>query len=131
MTDESLTATDRLDVQELIATYNWAMDAYDADLLVSTYIPDGVFVGGAGTFTGHDELREQVAMQHHANSQQFTSNYTLRREGDAILASCYCIIVVQEGEKSFIQISGYYHDRIVRHDGRWRFASRRFQRFSH
>jgi len=54
----ALTAEDKLEIHELIARYNRAVDGGDAEGWVATFTPDGVFQSLlVGVHRGHDELR--------------------------------------------------------------------------
>lgn len=53
----SLSLADRLEIQELIARYCWALDTRDGDAYAATFIPDGVFQGIGSRGRGHDELQ--------------------------------------------------------------------------
>src|SRR5271169_756385 len=47
-----LTADDYIEIQQLYARYNNAIDSGDAEAYAATFVPDGVF----NTFNGHDAL---------------------------------------------------------------------------
>ena len=54
----SLPASDKIEIQELVARYNRAIDSGDVEGWVDTFLPDGVFEGlVVPTFRGHTELR--------------------------------------------------------------------------
>ena len=52
---EPLSLADRLEIRELIARYNWAIDTRDGVAVADTFVPDGVFDGGR-VFRGREEL---------------------------------------------------------------------------
>ena len=57
----SLSAADKIEIQELVARYNRAIDSGDVEGWVDTFVRDGVFEGlVVPTFRGHDELRAFV-----------------------------------------------------------------------
>lgn len=109
---DSLRAEDRLAVQELVSRYAWALDTSDADLMASIFTPDGTFSGELGSYTGHAELRAWVESRDPALrvTQHFVSNLMLTADGDPV----------------GVQSSGFYQGRVVKHDGKWLFATRSF-----
>jgi hypothetical protein len=72
---KKFTADDYLEIQQLYARYNMAIDSGDAEGYAATFVKDGVF----NTFNGHDALvefihnwrRQSPALEHqsrhHAN----------------------------------------------------------------
>src|SRR5437588_303524 len=66
---EALTAQDRVDIAELVASYARCLDTADIDGYVKLFAPEGVLDGQAGPRSGHDAIRKvaeamaQVAAQ--------------------------------------------------------------------
>jgi len=113
--DDSISNEERTEIHELMARYCWASDTGDVDLLLSLYVPDGTFTGGAGTARGHQELQRQLESRPHDRfgTQHTVTNVVLWRKDDAIQAASYCVIVGPAEGDSVIRTRGRYRDEIV------------------
>jgi uncharacterized protein (TIGR02246 family) len=89
----SLTLADRLEIQELIARYCWALDTRDGDAYAATFVPDGVFDGVATRARGHDELRALPRALHpdQIETQHWVSNLVLEGDAQRAIAKSYVI----------------------------------------
>ncbi|MDZ7729253.1 MAG: nuclear transport factor 2 family protein [Dehalococcoidia bacterium] len=54
----ALSTDDRLEIQELYARYNHALDFGDASGWAGCFTPDGVFASPNGTFSGTEQLQQ-------------------------------------------------------------------------
>ena len=132
MNAEPLTASDRLEIQELVARYCWAIDTRDGQGVANTFTPDGFFDGGR-RFEGREQLigfgrgdhvppnRPETAAQH------WVTNMVL--EGDTTAATAHSYFVrhsIIDGTPSVARV-GYYVDELVKVDGRWLFKSRTYR----
>src|ERR1017187_9179404 len=89
----SLTADDYIEIQQLYARYNNAIDTGDAEAYAATFVPDGVF----NTYNGHDALvgfihdwRDKMggAMRRHWNT-----NLTITPTPEGASGSVYLMLV--------------------------------------
>lgn len=122
----SLEAQDTLEIMDLAARYNHAIDNKDVDAWLATWTPNGVLAGGLGDFTGTEPLRNfligflPVAKgRHHA-----TLNYSVSGSGDTATMICYLIILQVEGTAGLAS-TGIYTDRLQKVDGVWKFVYRK------
>jgi uncharacterized protein (TIGR02246 family) len=132
MTADPLTAEDRLEIQELIARYNRAVDGGDADGWVDTFAPDGVFESLlVGTHRGHTELRafadRFVAGDYAAwaGGQHWIGSIII--EGDrqrATVFSYHIMYVPAEHEVKGVLMAAH-DDEVVPTQGVWRFSRRK------
>jgi len=120
-----LSTQDYIDLQQLYARYNMAIDTGDAEAWAATFTPDGVF---NNTNRGHDGLVQFIkdwrekrngAMRRHWNSNlAFTATNTGAR------GSAYLILLDISVRPAAIALTGLYEDVIVRTPQGWRFQSR-------
>lgn len=128
-----LTVEDRLEIFDVLARYNWAIDTDDAEAFVSTFAPGGEFVTKDRVYAGHDELRELMVYLHakRDNSQRSlfhnVSNVVIEGDGEQVrfVAQLIGPRIADDGVTT-LQL-GWYDDRLAKVDGRWRFARRHFR----
>jgi hypothetical protein len=127
-----LSAVDRLEIRELIARYNWAIDTRDGLGVADTFTADGVF-DGATIFRGRDELIGFGELRHRppalpgVGAQHWTTNLVLDGNSQRVKARMYFIRENVDNGSVSAGVLGYYNDELVKVDGRWLFASRRFR----
>jgi hypothetical protein len=130
-----LSLTDRLEIQELIARYNWAIDTRDGVGVANTFTANGIFDGGR-IVQGRDqliafgELRDRPPTPAGVGSQHWVTNLVLAGDNLRIHARSFFIRhnVVDNGVVASTNL-GYYYDEIVYFDGRWLFEKRRWRRW--
>lgn len=133
----SLSAADKIEIQELVARYNRAIDSGDVEGWVETFVPDGVFEGlVVPTFRGHDELRAfatafwtEPEYAEWRGAQHWTINMIIDGEGDSATLFAYHIMFKPDGAGSDPALMCAYDDELVRVDGGWRFSRRRVVEF--
>jgi len=129
------TITDRVEIEDLIAHYNKAIDTGDAAGWAATFAKDGEFHGVVGDFYGVDELTAFVAdytskpeMAEFASAQHWVTNLVIDVQGDDAEAFSHLMMVApaegggQDGGR--IILVGHYEDTLRRIDGRWLFTKR-------
>ncbi|OPA86280.1 hypothetical protein BFW87_26425 [Pseudomonas fluorescens] len=124
------TLESHLAIQRLVAEYAHAFDNHDEALLRSLWHEGAVLTLGAafGDFTGVDAIVEsahrnwaQMPHMHH-----WMANALVDLDGDKATARAAVDCMVSHRELGQVQISGLYHDRLERRDGRWAFVERTF-----
>jgi uncharacterized protein (TIGR02246 family) len=117
----------RLAIQELVATYDMAWDGDDADGVVATFVPDGVFVDAAGNaHTGGAELRDFVvgSRAQFGVMRHITSTHLVEFTGaDTARHRCYVVFVSHPDGQRVLDTGGY-EDQVVLTDDGWRFTRR-------
>ena len=122
----ALSAEDRLDIMQLAARYNQAIDGGDARTWVATFTPDGTFEAGEMKFAGAEEL-EAFARGFPAqvpNARHGTNNRRIEGDGDEATLSCY-LHLMRVGDGAETVLTGRYDDRLHKVDGEWKFTHRR------
>ena len=126
-----ISTTDRVQIEDLVALYNKAIDTGDAEGWAATFTKDGEFHGIVGDFAGTDELTAFV--QAYASEEQFADFATAQHwvtnivlDGDADEASMFAhlMMVQPHDEGGRIILVGQYEDKLRRVDGQWLFAER-------
>lgn len=127
-----LTVEDRLEIAELYARYNHAVDSGDAPGWVATFTDDGMFDGGpAGTASGSAELAELAARitSGPRTNRHWINNLVLSGGGDGATGQAYLALVAVSGESGpHIATTGMYADELARTASGWRFSKRTFTR---
>ncbi len=123
---EPLSLADRLEIQDLIARYCWALDMRDGDAYAATFTPDGVFEGIGSRGRGHNELRALPLSLHPEaiETQHWVTNTVLQGDGQRATSKSYILIL--RAESYYL---GHYADELAKVDGRWLFARRQFRRW--
>jgi len=128
-----LSVEDRIEIQDLIARYAWALDTGDIDSLVSCFTPDCVVIEEVFEDPDRWEGREGVRRlaQHYGASPGFPGrqHHTSQSlvEGDAGRCSVKSFAFVTEchGEPPYtLRFTGYYDDKLEKREGRWLFRER-------
>jgi 3-phenylpropionate/cinnamic acid dioxygenase small subunit len=121
----SLTTQDHIEIQQLYARYNHAIDAGNAEEWVDTFTPDGVF---NNRFTGREVLlgfiktwREQM---NGANRRHWISNVSISGGGESAKGAAYLLLLEVGGKAPTVINSGLYADELVKTANGWRFKSR-------
>jgi SnoaL-like domain len=120
----------RFALERLIAEYAQAFDNHDEALLRSIWHEGALLsLGDAfGTFEGVEAIVESARQnwQKMPHMHHWMANPLIDIDGDSAsgwaAVDCLCTHV----EMGPVQISGLYHDRFERRDGRWAFVERRF-----
>lgn len=136
-TDErALSTEDYIEIQQLYARYNFAIDLRDVETWLECFTVDGslgmaVKEGDATpppVTTGRDALRAQVqviAASRAAAGYHWNANVHLTTSETGATGRCYFMLVRPKEGGGELSLTGYYQDELVRLDGRWMFRSRR------
>lgn len=123
----SLSADDKIAIQELSNTHVKYLDAHDVEAWAGCWVPDGKFIATYGTFEGHEAIKEFIR-GHIKAGKEDGARHTLMNyviEGDGDRATVYSLVVKVQVEKApFIIATGVYNDVVVRTPEGWKFESR-------
>jgi hypothetical protein len=119
----SLTAQDLVDIQQLYAKYNWALDSGDSEGYASTFTPDGVF----NTNVGHDAI-VKFAETFHAglgsHVRHWNTNLMVLPTASGASGQVYLVLVDFGTKPAAIVTSASYSDELVKTAQGWRFKKR-------
>lgn len=125
---------DRIEIEDLFAAYSWALDTGSPEDLAMTFTPDGRVIEEVFEEPDVWEGRDGIAAlsrhymsspnfpgrQHHISMPQYTMI-----DADHVDARAFVFVTECQDEPPMkLRFSGYYLDKIVRHEGQWLFASR-------
>lgn len=120
----------RQDIADVLIRYSTGIDRRDWDLFRTCFTDDfhGDY-GDLGTFDGVDAIADYMRGIHVdlGHTMHQLSNIAVTVDGDRATASAYidAVVMLADGA-SGIHALGFYDDELVRADGGWRLARRRF-----
>ena len=119
---EELSAQDYIEIEQLYATYNHAIDSGDGEAWAATFTPDGTF----NKFTGHDQLvgfiKRWKEEMNGGNRRHWNTNLRIVPSKDGATASVF-LMLVDVSTKSIVA-TGMYNDTLVKTATGWRFKTR-------
>jgi len=115
----SLSAMDYVEIQQLYARYNYAIDAGDVEGYVALYTPDGAF----NNFEGTEGLRTFMKNRQGGLRRHWNTNLVITPSPEGARGQVY-LMFVDVGTKS-ITGAGKYEDTLVKTAQGWRFKKRR------
>ena len=122
------TIEDILEIKELNARYNFAVDERDAEAWAATFTTTGVFhallpgetpKGTAELQTFVSTVNEAFGKMHH-----LTTNELITVDGDTATQKCYLLFFYETDDASEGSIC-VYDDKLEREDGEWKYSERK------
>lgn len=124
-----LTAEDRIEIGELLARYNHAIDHFEAEEWASLFTQDGVLsANGSVRASGREALVAYVAARREAGGPRIRhvlTNIVIDPAGDGARVRAYVLAYRIDDWTGMPYVLGEYDDELVRQAGRWRFRLRR------
>ena len=121
----SLTTDDQIEIQQLYARYNTAIDTGDSKAFGACFVADGVMDSGMGMHSGLEAI-EAFARKTHENlpgMRHNATNIVIEGEGDRATGSAFLIGYLVDGGYKVIT-TGRYSDELSRTPEGWRFTKR-------
>ena len=121
----SLNNDDRMEIQELISRYNFAIDFGDVEAWVATFTEDGVFHSPMGRFEGKQALADFAHdfVREYPDGRHWVNNLIVEADGETARAACYIHMFRASGDRETVA-TGRYADRLQKVNGHWRFVER-------
>jgi SnoaL-like domain len=120
----ALSAQDNVEIQQLYARYNIAIDGGDGEAWASTFTPDGVF----NQFVGHVALVDFVKMWREklngATRKHWNNNLQISGNAKEASGFVYLMLVDISTKPASILTTATYTDSLVKTKDGWRFAKR-------
>lgn len=119
---EGLSTQDYIEIEQLYAAYNHAIDSGDGEAWAATFTADGAF----NKFTGHDQLvgfvRQWREKMNGASRRHWNTNLRIvpSKEG----ASASVLLMLLDVNTRSIVATGMYNDTLVKTADGWRFKTR-------
>jgi hypothetical protein len=117
---------DQIEIRELVARYNYAIDEGRPEEWVSTFVPDGTFESAAlGSHTGPDALLAFATGYIAAvEGRHCTTDFVVEVDGDDARSRCY-LIAVNNSAAPIVSTTAVYEDVLRRTTDGWRFVHRK------
>src|SRR5579872_2586917 len=119
-----LTADDYIEIQQLYAKYNVAIDSGDAEGYAATFTADGVF----NNFKGHDALvgfiKQWRERMNGASRRHWNTNLVITPTSDGASGTVYLFLMDVSAKPPAIQTAARYEDQLVKTADGWRFKVR-------
>lgn len=120
-----LTTQDYIDIQQLYARYNHAIDSGDAEGWAATFTPDGVFnqrfAGREGLLGFMKQWKEKM---NGANRRHWNSNLLITPAAEGANGKVMLMLLDVGTKPPSIVMTGQYTDVLVKTAEGWRFKSR-------
>ena len=121
---------DRQDISDLLVRYATGIDRRDWPLFRTVFTDDcELDYGEIGAWNGVDAVTDFMEQVHAlaGHTMHRLSNQAITVDGDKAAARTYIDGLIMTGDnKSGVNAIGFYDDEIVRTDGGWRIARRRY-----
>ena len=133
MPPSSLTAEDRIAIEDLFARYAWALDTGDSDGFADTFTPDGVVVEDVFDRANRNAGREAIRAfcerfrlwEEFPGRQHYVGQLLVEGDAERCQARSFTFATHCRGEPPFpVSFAGHYEDELVKVDGQWLFAER-------
>jgi hypothetical protein len=124
-----LSVDDIVNIQQLVARYNFAFDSGDGEVFASCFIADGRFDYSADRrIEGHERLRDFPAIGAGLGQiRHIVSSFLIDGDAGQAKSRCYCQVYAIDGKGSaFVMSQGVYEDGLTKTDDGWRFTERRY-----
>lgn len=121
---------DRLEIRELVESYNDAVIRFDGDAWKANWAADATWnLPGAGDVTGADNIYGawQAAMSQFSFVGFFASAGPIVVDGDTAVGTWYQQEFLHQKDGGKRNITGKYSDEYVKRDGRWYFQKRVYE----
>ncbi|MET0532744.1 MAG: nuclear transport factor 2 family protein [Steroidobacter sp.] len=122
---DPLTTQDYVEIQQLYARYNHAIDSGDSEGWAATFVPDGVF---NEKFAGRGQLLEFMKVwkekMNGANRRHWNSNLSITPAAQGANGTVLLMLLDVSTKPPSIVMTGQYTDVLVKTADGWRFKSR-------
>ena len=124
------TVEERLDIQELFASYCWTLNTGDEEGYIALFAPEGwVDHKPQGQCKGPEAMRKLLHQVWYGSPfsylgrQHLPNNFIMRREGDGVRVKAYWTItrLEQSMNQFHLFIQGDWDALCVQVDGEWKF----------
>lgn len=133
MSIQTLSASDRLDIHELLARYAWSLDTGDEEGFIACFAPDAELVWEVfqepGIWRGHAALRRFIAYfrarPESAGRQHHVDNVIITATENGAQVRSYVLVALGCGDGPHrLHVMGHYEDACIRQADGWRLSRR-------
>ena len=121
-------AADRVEISELGARFDNALDAENKQRFVATFVPDGVLAGFWGEAKGPDQIGQafdSMLATFARNRRHVVTNHEITVSGKT--ATMYSYLTVFDRSNNSIIGTATFTDDLVFDGGQWRFRRRQLK----
>lgn len=119
----SLTPQDLVEIQQLYAKYNWALDSGDSKGYADTFTPDGVFNNNVGR-EAIIKFADGFAKGLGSHVRHWNTNLLITPSATGASGKVYLVLVDFGTKPASIVTSASYSDELVKTPQGWRFKKR-------
>ena len=120
----SLTTQDYLDIQQLYAKYNEAIDAGDGEAYAATFTPDGVFNNNKGKDALVGFIQQWKDKLNGLSRRHWNNNLVITPTAEGATGSVYLLLIDISARPPAIAGAARYSDVLVKTPQGWRFKQR-------
>jgi hypothetical protein len=128
--------SDRLEIQDLITAYSYAVDFHRWGDLDAIFTPDAVldFTASGGERGELPAIKDFFgrSLTRFAGHQHLMGNTAVQLDGDTATATTLChnpmYLTAEDGRQRVLLVGIWYHDTLVRTADGWRISSRTQQK---
>ena len=120
---QTLSTQDYIDIEQLYARYNHAIDSGDADAYAGTFTPDGVFNNNSGREALLNFVRGYAA-KGGATRRHWNTNLLITPTAEGANGTVYLFLLDTTAKPPGIVTSLKYQDVLVKTSAGWRFKKR-------
>ena len=138
------TYADRVEVEDVMARYVWAVDSLDADSYAAVFTEDGVIDSNGSISKGHEEIRKivtgiiQMREDNKAKGLPASNMYhmianvriTFPKPDEALHRSYWQTVIRGENGRMTAAAMGRSYDRLVKRNGKWLIQERKLTVFT-
>lgn len=121
---QTLSAQDYVEIEQLYARYNHAIDSGDAAGWAATFIAEGKFQQFSGTEALKGFVKNWVENRNGANLRHWNSNLLITPSAEGANGSVMLMLLNVGTRPAAIAATGMYSDKLVKTPEGWRFAAR-------
>ena len=118
-------AVDRLEIMELSARFDNALDRGDAESFAAVFTPNGILAGFWGESVGHEQIRQAHAFMlstFSKDKRHVVTNHEIEIEGQE--AKLFCYLTVFDRNALAVTGTATFTDDVIWEGGRWLFRKR-------
>jgi bifunctional aromatase (cyclase/dehydratase) len=120
----TLTAMDYIEIQQLYARYNNAIDAGDGEAYAATFTPDGVFNNNTGREGLLKFVEQYKGQMNGLVNRHWNTNLTITPSPEGASGTVYLMLVDVSARPPVIRTAARYEDSLVKTAQGWRFKKR-------
>lgn len=123
---------DRLDIEDVLTRYAWALDGKQFDELDDVFAPDAHidYTSSGGEAGAYPDVKAWLAgvLPHFPAYQHLVTNKHITIDGDRATSRSEfynpMVMAKRDGTTSIFFVGGEYHDQLVRTPNGWRITNR-------